>query len=173
MQPQPMTLQAYDAISDEFNTLRTVIKPAVNREKEIAAAHGDRSENAEYHAAKEKLRHIDKRLKYLSSMLQNAKIIDPAQHTHERVAFGSTVELEDIDTDESLTLSIFGVLESEPQSGVISYEAPMARALMGKAVGDSVTVTLPSGKKEYEILAIRYIPILECKKEPFARAAFA
>jgi transcription elongation factor GreA len=162
-----MTDIAFEALSNEFTHLNTELKPQVNREKQIAAEHGDRSENAEYHAAKEKLRHIDKRLKYLSSLLDIAQIINPAELDHTHVCFGSTVELENVDTQEVISMSIFGLLESEPSSGIISFNTPMAKALLGKGVDDLITVALPKGKQEYEILGITYRHINDLKKSPF------
>ena len=167
MDREPMTQEGFEALSKEFSHLNTILKPQVNKEKQIAAEHGDRSENAEYHAAKEKLRHIDKRLKYLSSLLDIAQIIDPSSLDHSKVCFGSTVIIENLDDDSLQTLTINGILESEPENGIISYKAPMAKALLGKSVGEELTVKLPSGKEEYEVIEIKYIPILELKKEPF------
>jgi len=167
MEREPMTQEGFEALSKEFTHLNTILKPQVNKEKQIAAEHGDRSENAEYHAAKEKLRHIDKRLKYLSSLLDIAQIIDASELDHSKVCFGSTVTIENMDDETTQLISINGILESEPEHGLISYKAPMAKALLGKSVGDEVIVKLPSGKQEYEIIKITYIPILELKKEPF------
>ncbi len=169
MEREPMTPEAFEALSQEFTHLNTVLKPRVNKEKQIAAEHGDRSENAEYHAAKEKLRHIDKRLKYLSSLLDVAQIIDPSTLDHARVCFGSTVTLEDLDTQEQIRVTVTGILESEPDHGLISYKAPLAKALLGKAEGEQIKVTLPKGKAEYEVLEILYRPIMELKKEPFKK----
>ena len=167
MEREPMTQEGFEALSKEFTHLNTILKPQVNKEKQVAAEHGDRSENAEYHAAKEKLRHIDKRLKYLSGLLDIAQIIDPAVLDHSRVCFGSTVIIEDLDDAKQQTISINGILESEPEHGLISYKAPMAKALLGKSAGDEIFVKLPQGKQEYEIIEIKYIPITDLKKEPF------
>lgn len=167
MQREPMTQEGFEALSYEFNHLNTILKPKVNKEKQIAAEHGDRSENAEYHAAKEKLRHIDRRLKYLSSLLDIAQIIDPSQLDHTKVCFGSTVCIEDLDDASTQTLSIFGTLESEPDSGIITHKSPLAKALLGKAVHDQITVQLPQKKAEYELLSIVYTPIVKLKKKDF------
>jgi transcription elongation factor GreA len=167
MQREPMTQEGFDALSKEFSHLNTVLKPQVNKEKQIAAEHGDRSENAEYHAAKEKLRHIDKRLKYLSSLLDMAQIINPEELDHSKVCFGSTVTIENLDDETEQTLSIFGTLESEPEHGIITHKSPLAKALLGRSVEDEIKVTLPKGNQEFEILDIAYIPIMELKKEPF------
>lgn len=167
MEREPMTQEGFEALSKEFTYLNTILKPQVNKEKQIAAEHGDRSENAEYHAAKEKLRHIDKRLKYLSGLLDIAQIIDPSTLDHSKVCFGSTVTIENLDNATLQTISINGILESEPEHGLISYKVPMARALLGKSIGNEIFVKLPKGKQEYEIVDITYIPITDLKKEPF------
>ena len=164
---EPMIQEAYDSISAEFQELNGIIKPQVNREKQVAAEQGDRSENAEYHAAKEKLRHIDKRLKYLSKLLNISQIIDPSSLDHSRICFGSSVILEDLNSCETLNLTIAGILESEPENGIISFKAPIAKALMGKTVDDEIVVRLPQGTKEYEVLEVKYIDIMTIKKEPF------
>jgi transcription elongation factor GreA len=148
----------------EFKFLKDVEKPQVNREKQEAAALGDRSENAEYHAAKEKLRHIDKRLFYLNSMIEKSKIIDPSELDHSRVHFGATVEICDLESEEEFTYTICGVLESEPDIGLISVHAPLAKAMLGKVVEDEFRIALPSGVKIYEVTAISYTPIFELKK---------
>lgn len=164
---QPMTKEGYDALSSEFHHLNNVLKPQVNLEKQRAAELGDRSENAEYHAAKEKLRHIDRRLKYLASLLDVAQIINPDTLDHSKVCFGSSVEIEDLHSGVTQTITISGILESEPEHAIISYQAPLARALMGKTQGDEIEITLPQGTKQYEIIKIFYRPIMEHKKLPF------
>jgi transcription elongation factor GreA len=159
-----MTLEGYDLLLEEFKYLREVEKPRVTYEKQVAAAQGDRSENAEYHAAKEQLRHIDKRLFYLNSMIEKAQVINSAILDHDRVHFGSTVEIENIDTEENERYTICGVLEAEPENGLISVHSPLARYLLGKIREDQFFINLPNGKKEYEILKISYTPVFELKK---------
>jgi len=171
MQNEPMTPRGYDELLREFKYLKDVKKPHVNQEKQRAAELGDRSENAEYHAAKEKLRHIDKRLFYLNSMIEKAQIIDPSQLNHSRVHFGSTVTIISDDDDET-TYSICGTLESEPENGLISVHSPLARAMLGKEEGDEFRVVLPNGKKKYEIEFIRYIDIFTLKKNHRNEADF-
>ncbi|MDP3588053.1 MAG: transcription elongation factor GreA [Sulfuricurvum sp.] len=163
MQNEPMTPRGYDELLREFKYLKDVEKPKVNQEKQRAAELGDRSENAEYHAAKEKLRHIDKRLFYLNSMIEKAQIIDPSQLNHSRVHFGSTITIISDDDDEA-TYSICGTLESEPENGLISVHSPLARAMLGKEEGDEFSVLLPGGKKHYEVGIIAYIDIFSLKK---------
>lgn len=159
-----MTPEGYDLLLREFKFLKDDEKPRVNKEKQVAAEQGDRSENAEYHAAKEKLRHIDKRLFYLNSIIEKAQIIDPAELDHERIHFGSTVTLIDIATEEEERYSICGVLESEPEHGLISIHAPLSRAMLGKRVEDEFTLRLPNGKKEYAVGSVEYIAIFSLKK---------
>lgn len=159
-----MTLEGYDLLVKEFKYLLEREKPKVAHEKLVAAALGDRSENADYQAAKEKLRFIDKRLFYLNKMIQNSLIIDPSAHSHESVAFGSSVVLCNIDTDDEEYYTICGVLESEPEIGLISVHSPLAKAMMGKRVEDEFKIKLPKGVVEYEILTIEYKNIFSLKK---------
>jgi transcription elongation factor GreA len=168
-----MSLEGYDSLVEEFKYLLEVEKPKVAHEKLVAAALGDRSENADYQAAKEKLRFIDKRLFYLNKMIQNAQVIDPSLHDHKRVSFGSSVTLVDLDTDEEKKFTICGVLESEPENGLISVHSPLARAMLGKSVGDEFKIKLPTGFKEYEIEAIEYKNIYTLKKNIRSKCDYA
>lgn len=161
---EPITQEGYDLLLREFKYLKEIEKPAVTQEKRIAAELGDRSENAEYHAAKEKLRHIDKRLFYLSSMIEKSIIINPEELTHDRVHFGATVTVCDTQSEEESRYTICGTLESEIENNLISVHSPMAKALLGKEEGDVVRIKLPSGVKEYAITAIEYIPLFSLKK---------
>jgi len=161
---EPMSLEGYDLLVKEFKFLLEVQKPEVVQEKLVAAAQGDRSENADYHAAKEKLRFIDKRLFFLNEMIQKPQIIDPSTFPHAKVGFGSTVKIVNLDTDEEEVYTLCGVLESEPENGLISIHSPLARALMGRGVNDDFKVQLPHAKKEYDILEIKYINIFSLKK---------
>lgn len=169
---EPITQEGYDLLIEEFKFLKDEEKPRVNVEKQEAAAQGDRSENAEYHAAKEKLRHIDKRLFYLNSMIEKTVIIDPSTLGSERIHFGSSVTLLDIANDEEEHYCICGVLESEPENGLISVHAPLAKQMMGKAVDDEFYIHLPQGKKEYEVVEISYTPVFELKKNIRTRKDF-
>jgi len=161
---EPMSIEGYDILVEEFKYLLEVEKPKVAHEKLVAAALGDRSENADYQAAKEKLRFIDKRLFYLNKMIENSKIIDPSLHEHEKVSFGSSVRICNLDSDEEETYTICGVLESEPENALISVHSPIAQALLGKTVGDEVKIKLPNAVKEYEIEEIGYINLFSLKK---------
>ena len=164
MNKEPMTLEGYDLLVEEFRFLLEVEKPKTAEEKLIAAAQGDRSENADYHAAKEKLRHIDRRLFYLNSMIEKSQIIDPSSFTHTKVSFGSSVKIVNIETDVEENYTICGVLESEPENGLISVHSPLAKAMIGKNVDDDFVLKLPLGKKEYEIEEIFYQNIFSLKK---------
>ncbi len=164
MQKEPISTEGYDLLVKEFKYLLEVHKPEVAHEKQVAAAQGDRSENAEYHAAKEKLRHIDKRLFYLNSMIEKSEIIDPSKLAHKKVSFGSSVKLLNLETDEEELYTICGVLEAEPEIGLISIHSPLARAMIAKELGDEFVVKLPKGKKEYEVLDIHYKNIFQLKK---------
>ncbi|QSZ42406.1 transcription elongation factor GreA [Sulfurimonas aquatica] len=161
---EPISIEGYDLLVKEFKFLLEKEKPKVAQEKLVAAAQGDRSENADYHAAKEKLRFIDKRLFYLNSMMQKSQIIDPSLHSHLKVSFGSSVRVLNIDTDEEELYIICGVLESEPEHGLISVHSPLAKAMIGKEVDDEFKVKLPNALKEYEILKIEYKNIFTLKK---------
>ncbi len=168
-----MSLEGYDYLVEEFKFLLEVEKPKVASEKLVAAAQGDRSENADYHAAKEKLRFIDRRLYYLNSMIQKSQIIDPSTFPHVRVSFGSTVKILNLDTDEEEIYTLCGVLESEPENGLISIHSPLARAMIGKQVEDEFKIQLPNSKKEYEILEIEYKNIFSLKKNIRTKADFS
>lgn len=164
MQTEPITQEGFDLLTREFKYLKEVEKPKVSREKEIAAALGDRSENADYHAAKEKLRHIDKRLFYLNALLQKTQIIDPSRLDHTKMHFGATITLLNLDRDEEEVYTICGTYESEPENGLITIHAPLSKKLLGKRAGDDFTITLPSGKKEYEVEKVEYIGVFRLKR---------
>ncbi|WP_324171198.1 transcription elongation factor GreA [Sulfurimonas sp.] len=173
MNKEPITLEGYDLLIEEFKFLLEVEKPKTAEEKLIAAAHGDRSENADYHAAKEKLRFIDRRLYYLNSMIAKSQIIDPSTFKHKKVSFGSTVDIVNIQTDEEETFTLCGVLESEPEIGLISIHSPIAKAMIGKEVDDEFILKLANGKKEYEILNIKYKNIFSLKKNIRSKVDFS
>ena len=168
-----MTLEGYDLLVEEFKFLLEVEKPKTAEEKLVAAAQGDRSENADYHAAKEKLRFIDKRLFYLNKMIQNSQIIDPSSFTHKKISFGSTVTLLHVESDEEEVYTLCGTLESEPENGLITIHSPLARAMIGKEVDDDFKVQLPNAKKEYEILEIEYKNIFKLKKNIRTKKEFS
>lgn len=151
----PMTQSGYEKIQAELKHLKSVERPSIVKEIEIARAHGDLSENAEYHAAKEKQGHVEGRIAILDDKLARAQVIDPSGQSSDAVRFGLTVDLEDAGTGEELTYTILGEEEADAANGTISISSPIARALLGKGVGDSVTVSVPKGTRELEILEIR------------------
>ncbi|DAB28456.1 MAG TPA: transcription elongation factor GreA [Sulfurimonas sp. UBA10385] len=170
---EPMSIEGYDILIEEFKFLLEVEKPKVAHEKLVAAALGDRSENADYQAAKEKLRHIDKRLFYLNSIIEKSQIIDPSLLSHKKVSFGSSVKIVNLHTEEEECYTICGVLESEPQNGLISVHSPLARAMMGREVNDEFKIQLPHVKKEYEIVEIYYKNIFSLKKNIRTKSDFS
>ena len=151
----PMSRAGYDKLEEELKLLKTVQRPTIVKEIEIARAHGDISENAEFHAAKERQSQIEGRVVMLEDKLARAQVIDPTGQATDQVRFGVTVDLEDTATGEKVTYTILGEDESDVSSGLISVTSPVARALLGKGVGDAVTVRLPKGTRELEILKIR------------------
>ncbi len=152
----PMTQTGYDKLKEELRRLKLEDRPEIVREIEAARAHGDLSENAEYHAAKEKQGHIEARVRVVEDKLARAQVIDPSGQSLDKVRFGLTVELEDSETGDQVAYTILGEEETDAANGKISVASPVARALLGKAVGDSVTVRIPKGTREFEILEIRH-----------------
>jgi transcription elongation factor GreA len=151
----PMTRQGYERLGEELKRLKAEDRPRIVREIEAARAHGDISENAEFHAAKERQSHIEARIRIVEDRLARAQVIDPSGHDLAVVRFGHTVALEDVSTGESVTYTLLGEEEVDVANGRISVGSPVARALLGKAVGDCVTVRVPKGTREFEILEIR------------------
>ncbi|MEK7446995.1 MAG: transcription elongation factor GreA [candidate division NC10 bacterium] len=150
VQRTPMTRPGHERLKAELDRLKRIERPAITRAIAEARAHGDLSENAEYHAAREKQGMTEARINDLEAMLSTAEILDPPT-AGDRVTFGSTVKLEDGDGKE-ICYQIVGSEESAPARGRISILAPLARTLIGKNVGDRVVAQLPGGKKEFEIL---------------------
>src|SRR5687768_11911124 len=154
----PMTADGYARLEEELRHLKGVARPEVIRAIAEARSHGDISENAEYHAAKERQSFIEGRIVELESKLGNAQIIDPAQVDADgRCVFGATVELEDRSSGEAVTYQIVGDDEADIKQGKISISSPIARALIGKSSGDVAEVKAPGGTREYEILDVKYI----------------
>ena len=152
----PLTRAGHSALNDELKKLKSVERPAVIRAIAEAREHGDLSENAEYHAAREKQSFIEGRVKELEGILSLADVIDPASMSG-TIKFGATVQLVDEDTDEEKTYQIVGEPEADIESGKLNIKSPLARALIGKEEGDSVEVHTPGGEKAYEILKIDFI----------------
>ncbi len=156
MQKQPITKAGRLRLGEELHDLKTVQRPQTVEEIDIARSHGDLKENAEYHAAREKLRFIEARIAELGALYDNSQEVDPSKLTHDKVMFGSTVTLEDLDSGEEVTYTIVGTYESNPDKGLISIVSPLARQLIGKEEEEEVTVQLPGGEKTFEIVEITY-----------------
>lgn len=157
MSKTPITLRGAEMLREELKRLKTVDRPAVVAAIAEARSHGDLSENAEYDAAKERQGFIEGRIAEVESKLGNAQIIDPAALDADgRVVFGATVDLEDMDGGQSVTYQIVGDDEADLKQNKISLNSPVARALIGKFAGDVVEVQTPGGRREYEILDVRY-----------------
>lgn len=152
----PMTKTGHRALEEELKNLKTVERPAVIEAIAEARAHGDLSENAEYHAARERQSFIEGRIQELEGVISAADIIDPAKIAGDTVKFGATVTIADVDTDEEKTVQLVGPYETDAEKGKISITAPMAKALIGKSEGDNVEVTTPKGTAEYEIVEISF-----------------
>lgn len=156
-QPHYITLRGFTRLNAELRHLTTVERPRVVQEVSDAAALGDRSENAEYIYGKKRLREIDRRLRYLSKTLEKATVVDPSKQSgNRRVFFGATVTVEDDDTGEEHTWQLVGVDEVDASVGHISLSSPIGGALLGKAEGDDVIVTTPSGTRNLAIVAVTY-----------------
>src|SRR5262245_4516063 len=156
MDKVPMTAAGYAAMMDEIKHLKTVERPKIIEQIEEARAHGDLSENAEYHAAKERQGWIEARVLELEDKLSRADVIDITKLSGKSVKFGATVTVVDEDTDGEAEYQIVGEFEADVKSGKISITSPIARALIGKEAGDSVEVMTPGGGQSYEIVRVRF-----------------
>lgn len=152
----PMTHNGFQKLETELKELKTKERPAVIRAIEEARAHGDLSENAEYHAAKEKQGFIEARIMELESALARAEVIDPQFLSGDKVIFAATVTLADED-DKQSKYQIVGIDEADVKEGRISYTSPLGKALIGRTVGDEVEVATPGGEKYYEIVEIEFV----------------
>jgi len=146
----------FDRLSTELEQLKTVERAKIAKVIDTARELGDLKENAEYHAAKDKQGLMEARILDLTDLVGRAQVIDPSTLPHERVSFGSTVELTDQESEEEVTYTLVGSQESNPDKGLISIGSPMARALLGKEEGDEVEIVLPSGKKTFDVESISY-----------------
>ena len=151
-----MTVEGHRALDEELKHLKSVERPAVIQAISEAREHGDLSENAEYHAARDRQSFIEGRLAELEDMISRADVIDPRTLSGKIVRFGATVKLADEDTDEESIYQIVGSHEADVESGRLSLTSPLARALIGKTVSDSVEVTTPGGSKSYEVLKVTF-----------------
>jgi transcription elongation factor GreA len=152
----PMTRAGFVALDEELKQLKSVERPAVIRAIAEAREHGDLSENAEYHAAREKQSFIEGRIKELEAMLSLAEVIDPAKLSG-AIKFGATVTLSDEDSGEERTYQIVGEPEADLERGRLNIRSPLARALIGKDEGDSVEVRTPGGTRSYEVVSVRFV----------------
>jgi len=156
MEKIPMTRAGYTALDEELKNLKTVERPAVIKAIAEAREHGDLSENAEYHAAREKQSFIEGRVKELEATISLAEVIDPKTLSG-AIKFGATVTLVDEDTDVEKTYQIVGEAEADIENGKLNIKSPIARALIGKEEGDSVEVRTPGGERSYEVLKILFV----------------
>lgn len=158
--PVPMTPEGHKKMQEELKYLKAVERPKVVDAIEVARGHGDLSENAEYDAAKEKQGQLMGKIAFIEDQLARAQIIDPASIGHqkgqEKIVFGASIKMTDVDSGESLSYQIVGAYESDIKIGKISVESPIAKSLIGKETGDVVKVTTPRGAREFEIIEILY-----------------
>ena len=159
MQKEPITKYGHEKLLKEYEHLKKVERPETLIELDIARSHGDLKENAEYHAAKEKLAFIDVKLAEYGELIAKTQVIDPSTYEHNSVRFGSTVKLEDMEAEEEIEYTIVGAFESYPEHGYISIKTPLAQQLLGKEEGDEVRVMLPGGEEDFEVLEVYYKPI--------------
>jgi transcription elongation factor GreA len=156
MDKVPMTAAGHAAMMDEIKHLKSVERPRIIRAIEEARSHGDLSENAEYHAAKEQQGWTEARVAELEDKISRAEVIDISKLSGDTVKFGAKVTLVDADTDDEAVYRIVGEFEADVKKGMISVTSPIARAIIGKRTGDSVEVSTPGGGKSYEIVKVRY-----------------
>ena len=156
MEKVPMTSAGYGRLQDELKRLKTVERPAIVKALEAAREHGDLSENAEFHAAKERQGFVETRVMELEDKLRRADVIDVSALSGNRVQFGATVRLADEDTEERATYRIVGADEADIKEGLLSVTSPLARAIIGKSKGDTAEVDTPGGLKYYEIVNVNY-----------------
>lgn len=156
MDKMPITAAGADQLQEELKTLKTIERPTVIKAIAAAREHGDLSENAEYHAAREHQGFIEGRIAELEDQLSRMQIIDFQSLTGKEVKFGATVTVADEETDEKKTYQLVGEYEADPSAGRISITSPIARALVGRTVGDTVEVMAPGGQKDYEVVKVRF-----------------
>jgi len=154
---EPMTRKGYEKLRQELERLRSEERIKIAQEIEHARSYGDLSENAEYQYAKDKQALIEAKIRDLEDKLARARVVDISKLSGDKVVFGATVELEDVDTGERIRYQIVGSYEAEPEKGKISYQSPLARALIGKLEGDEVTIKSPKGEKTYEIIKVEFV----------------
>jgi len=153
--PVYITPEGYRTLVTEYEALMKSERPRITAEVQYAASLGDRSENAEYQYGKQRLREIDKRLRFLQKRLEAIEVVDPAEFSGPVIRFGAWVTLED-EEGEEVVFRIVGLDEIDAKAGLISYQAPLGKALIGMSSGDVVTVVAPGGNRELEVLGVRY-----------------
>lgn len=156
MQKFPMTAPGLQRLEEELRQLKAEERPAIIRQIAEARTHGDLSENAEYHAARERQSFIEGRIAELEEIVASAEVIDPSQLSGEHVKFGAQVWLIEEETEKESTYQIVGVYEADIKLGRISVSSPLAKALIGRTIGDTVSVPTPSGDRSYEILGVKF-----------------
>jgi transcription elongation factor GreA len=162
----PMTSSGLEKLREELRRLKSVDRPQNVKDIEEARAHGDLSENAEYHAAKERQSHIVGRIQQVEDWIGRAEVIDVSRLSGDKVVFGATVTLADVETDKKVTYRIVGELEADIKRGLISVTSPIARGVIGREIGDSVKVQAPGGAREYEIAEVKFV-----EEDPVASAS--
>ncbi|MEM9724711.1 MAG: transcription elongation factor GreA [Pseudomonadota bacterium] len=153
----PMTAEGYEHLQTELKELKSVERPGVIKAIAEAREHGDLSENAEYHAAREKQSFIEGRILELEAMISRADVIDPTRLAGDTIKFGATVTLVDEDTEEQKTYQIVGEVEADIERGKLNINSPLARALIGKEEGDGVEVMTPGGGRSYEVVTVKFV----------------
>ena len=156
MEKVPITRTGYNALNAELKTKKDIERPEIIKAIAEAREHGDLSENAEYHSAKEKQSFIEGRIKELEGLISRADVIEPSKMSGSTIRFGATVDLIDEDTEAKRTYQIVGESEADINAGRLNLRSPLARALIGKEEGDSVEVATPGGARSYEVLSVRY-----------------
>jgi len=156
MQKEPMRSIDYDILTKTLSDMKLIERPKILVAIEEARQLGDLKENAEYHAAKEDQANINKKIAELEDVITRVVIIDPSTLAHDKISFGSTMKLIDVETDEEITYTIVSSSHSNPDEGKISFHSPLAKQLLGKSAGDECIAQLPGGKKEFEIEEVYY-----------------
>ncbi|MBT7117119.1 MAG: transcription elongation factor GreA [Campylobacteraceae bacterium] len=156
MEKEPMTNKGYEELTALLSDMKLSQRPKIVIDLDEARQLGDLKENAEYHAAKEDLANMDKKIAETEDTVSRSIIIDPAILPHDKVSFGSSIVLIDLDTDEEINYTIVGSQESNPEEGLISFNSPLAKQLLGKEEGDEVKAKLPGGIKEFEVEKVFY-----------------
>ncbi|EQC43232.1 transcription elongation factor GreA [Bacteriovorax sp. Seq25_V] len=156
MNENPITKEGYEKVQDELNHLIKVVREELRVTIAEARELGDLKENAEYHAAKEKQSQVEGRISQLQGIIATSKVIDISQVSSDKIVFGATVTITNIDTDEEVTYKLVGESESNMKEGKVSFASPLGKALIGKEEGDTVVVRAPKGNIEYEVVSIEY-----------------